>query len=476
MKKQSAMAALASAAMAIPVLAQANVAPTETALAYRYNAYAEQDYNPLALGDVTDAHPAYGIINHQYHLSGGIGKRFGYYVDYGFETLAGASVQAAYQNGEVNGDGDIRFTGQNHLILGGASIVESRFELAVGSRLYNDRSTVGGEGYYSEENDYRSAGGSFDTSIDNQDQTRTYSLGLSAYFDELTPTGSGVPVGDKPPEFQASRVDAWQQNKLQISGFNGFSAVVNKNLLAQVGGSVTYQTGYLSDPYRHVVISCGDQCIDDPGTKNVDESGVGGTVHYSTDNRPDHRIMWTLSSGLRQFISATEGVLHLDTRYYGDTWGVHSLTTNAAFYQRFNYQSSAKSGFSRWLANQETSLLMAPYIRLHGQKQANFYRLMVDPEITNDLVGRDGNLPAAIIEGNQIVGYSDLFSSDPRLSTYGAVALGINSELSVAGVRVTAGGELYRASGTFWGLASELQDTNGLPQYWRASAGLEYRF
>lgn len=485
MKKQSAMAALAGAAMAIPAIAQANTAPTETTLGFRVNQYAEQEYQPLALGDDSPTSSAYDILNYQLHASGGVGKRFGYYIDYGFETLAGASVQAAYKNGEVNGDGDIKFTGQNHLILSGATKVrETRHEIATGARLYNAASTVGGEAYYSGENDYESVGGSVDASFDFKDQRITYSFGASGYIDQLTPTQAITDIdkryeqlGQKPPSFQASRANAWQQSKQQVSAFNGLSAIINKNLLMRFGASVTWQSGYLSDPYRFIAIACGNQCIDDESTEYINESEItDGVVHYSADHRPDDKIAWTASSGLRQYIDNANAALHVDARYYGDTWGVHSLTLNSAWYQRFNFSTSAESGVFRWFERQETSLLLAPFLRLHSQNQSDFYRLMVDPEITEALLGEEGNLPSAVIEGNEIVGVSEFFSSDPRLSSYGALALGANAELSVAGVRFTSGAELYRASGNYWGLRASMQDTNGLPQYWRLTAGVEYRF
>ena len=143
----------------------------------------------------------------------------------------------------------------------------------------------------------------------------------------------------------------------------GLTHVLNPTTVLQGAVSFTRQTGYLSDPYKLAIVD-----------------GVA-----RPDTRPDDRNQVAWSLRLRHRLVDLGASLHADYRYYSDSWKLDSHTLELAWYQDI--------GENWWIA---------PSLRYYSQSQAGFYR------------------PYYVAETND-----NLYSSDYRLSPYGAFTVGL---------------------------------------------------
>lgn len=168
------------------------------------------------------------------------------------------------------------------------------------------------------------------------------------------------------PELDATRPES---EKKQTYFLNvGLAQILNRRSVVQSSVSYAFGTGYLSDPYKKVF-------------------RFGGT--FFPDERPGdrHAISWL--TRYRRHIEEFEATLHLSYQYYIDTWEVSSHTIEVAWYQSYG-----------------DNLQITPNVRYYTQNEADMYV---------------GYLP---ITANG----SGEFSSDYRLSTYGALGLGLKGE------------------------------------------------
>lgn len=143
----------------------------------------------------------------------------------------------------------------------------------------------------------------------------------------------------------------------------GLTHVLNPTTVLQGAVSFTRQTGYLSDPYKLAIVD-----------------GVA-----RPDTRPDDRNQVAWSARLRHRLPDLGASLHADYRYYSDSWKLDSHTLELAWYQDI--------GENWWIA---------PSLRYYSQSQAGFYR------------------PYYVAETSDA-----LYSSDYRLSPYGAFTFGL---------------------------------------------------
>jgi len=148
----------------------------------------------------------------------------------------------------------------------------------------------------------------------------------------------------------------------------GLAQILNRRSLVQSSLSYAFGNGYLSDPYKEVYQK--------------------GAI-YHPDERPDTRHAFSWLTRYARHIEEVEATVHLSYQYYWDTWGVSSHTIEAAWYQSFG-----------------DSLQITPSIRYYTQNEADFYVSYLPLSGPTD----------------------DHFSSDYRLSTYGALGFGIKAE------------------------------------------------
>jgi hypothetical protein len=154
--------------------------------------------------------------------------------------------------------------------------------------------------------------------------------------------------------------------------------------------------------------------------------------YKKNDKRPDERNEWAVSAGYRQYFFWPDGALHADYRYFDDDWGVASHTLNLAWYQNL------------W---RDTQLI--PFVRYYSQGEANFFANIADTD-------------------------KRYYADDYRLSSFGAVTLGLRVRQQIGNWAISAVGERYETDES-WGVYSGAESP-ALVNYWRYSFGLDYVF
>ena len=150
------------------------------------------------------------------------------------------------------------------------------------------------------------------------------------------------------------------------------------------------------------------------------------------DQRPDQRREWTMSGGYRQFFLNANAALHADYRYFDDDWGVRSHTLDLAWHQ-----------------NLGATTQLIPYLRYYTQGEADFF-------------------------SNQVDFGSRYYADDYRLSSFGAITLGLSLRKELGNWALSVAGERYQTDES-WGLYSG-EESPGLVDYWRYTFGLDYKF
>lgn len=211
---------------------------------------------------------------------------------------------------------------------------------------YFDSFSLGTGVAYSTENDYDSVSGLVESRIWTPDKNTTFAFGASANFDSISSTID--PTLDKSKDVQ--------------SFFAGVTQVLSSNSIIQSNVTYSHDNGYLSDPYR-------------PG-----------------DDRPETRGSFAWLTRYNYYLESLDAPLHLDYRFYRDSWGVMSHMIETALYQPIGER-----------------LTLRPSIRFYSQGAADFYSY----------------------DGSQLAG-EDYFSADQRLASFGGITGGVKVILKLA--------------------------------------------
>lgn len=204
-----------------------------------------------------------------------------------------------------------------------------------------------------------------------------------------------------------------EQSKRSNSVLLSYARVLNTNMVAKFSLGYSEKTGYLSDPYKLAFVN----------------------FALLNDNRPNSRYTRTFSAQLRYFSDTLNGALHADYRYYNDSWNINSNTIELAWYQNLGH------GFQ-----------LTPSVRLYDQSDAFFYEVFYEQE------RNDG-----------------LYSTDYRLSEYGAITYGLTLTKSFGHWSLSLSAEQYRSGGNK-GLASADTENPALLDFDLYSVGVNYRF
>ena len=203
-----------------------------------------------------------------------------------------------------------------------------------------------------------------------------------------------------------------EESKQSYSLVGSLSRILGKLTTWQTALSLRYLTGFLSDPYK--------------------QAFVDGTI--LADSRPDSRWQAALSTRLRRRVTWAQASLHADYRYFVDEWEVNSHTVKLAWHQGIG---------SRWE--------LAPSLRYYSQSQAFFYRPFYLQE-------RDDGL----------------YSSDYRLSPYGALTYALSAHYQGEGWSLVGAVQRYDSEASLAidsvGLANP-----GLVDFTLVSFGVEWR-
>ena len=205
----------------------------------------------------------------------------------------------------------------------------------------------------------------------------------------------------------------------------GLTQILDKNSVLEGSLGYTHSSGYLSNPYKAVMLA-----FDDP-SQFIDSTGLRTVILKGTlEQRPTRREQWTYNMRYVRYIESFDASLHADYRYYHDDWGIDAHTLALAWYQPIG---------GGWM--------LVPGARYYTQSRAAFYQPYY---FFNEAYPA---LPGPIIPGvGQLLDHSKLrgdnFASDERLSAYGAFGgqLAITKQLS-RGARFEIGAEYFTHSG-----------------------------
>ncbi len=206
------------------------------------------------------------------------------------------------------------------------------------------------------------------------------------------------------------------ENKQTYSVFTGISQIVGEQTVVQSNLSFQHARDFLSDPYKQVF--------------------VDGNI--LADTRPDQRNQFAWLSRLRHHFRAINATTHLDYRFYVDDWNILSHTFEFAWYQSF------------W-----DRLRLIPSLRYYSQSSADFYA----PYFTS--------------------AGDDHFSSDYRLSPYGAISGRIRAEVpfTIWRIDMLLSGSYERyVSSADYALGDVEVENPGLVSFDLFSVGLTTRF
>ncbi len=210
-----------------------------------------------------------------------------------------------------------------------------------------------------------------------------------------------------------------------------FSQVLNKSALIEFGAGYTRSTGYMSNPYKLVEIF-----FVDPKQKTValglpKNVLAAGAPHAFLEQRPEERNQWNLNTHYAQHIDLLDAALHFDYRFYHDDWGINSHTFELDWGQPIG-----------------NSWMVTPRVRYYTQDSADFYTpYLISQQAYNKIIYNKKGVPIKSIpyDPNQLPSY---FSSDQRLSGYGALSSGITvSKKFAKGLTLEAGFEYYTHKG-----------------------------
>lgn len=240
-------------------------------------------------------------------------------------------------------------------------------------------------------------------------------INKSAFQDQLTKTLSKEIV-------RGSKQD-WATNI-------GLTQIINKSALFNASLGYTHSSGYLENPYKvmSIIFADPDPLVTDPKNPN----GLVGDVKAFLEQRPDERNQWQMGARYVRQIAPLNAALHFDYQYFQDDWGINAHTFQLDWIQPVANNWTITPKFRYY--SQDAADFYSPYLI---SKQA-FNKLNVDPET--------GEITTTPFDPSKL---PDNFSSDHRLSAYGALSGGVTvSKRFAKGLTLEAGFEYYTHQGS----------------------------
>lgn len=232
--------------------------------------------------------------------------------------------------------------------------INASYERPVG---ISSRRIVGGN--ISKEHDFLSLGGDLTLNRDFNQKNTTLSIGLSPEYDRVSPNG-GLPYAYGTQQ-SSSEFEGGHKNKYLLSSLMGLTQVINRKTLMQWNYSLTYENGYLNDPYKLLSLV------------NARGDPLSAIHEHRPGSRLEHSLYW-----LTRYTIWDQDVFSLGLRYYADDWGIHSQTID------FTY---------RWQYN--PNHFFEPHVRYSHQSAADFFRIgLSDDQSLPDFASADYRLSA----------------------------------------------------------------------------------
>ena len=390
-----ALAALTASAAAIPGIsgiASAASPTTEPRISISTSSYQEKETDNARTISTDDAE-RYDIEVGQFQLIAPAGDDAEIEFQLAKDRMSGASPWFVIEGTD----------GEPVQVMSGATIDDERKDALLKYKHFNKASAISVIFGVSSENDYfsRNIGLVFDQELNNNNTT--VSVGYSFSDDDITPTDS---------ELFSSRAKN-ESKSVQLLSLSTTHAV-NKNLAIQTGLSYEEQKGFLSDPYKLVMVN------------NIPVA----------DSRPNSRYALIYVANLRQYFPKATAALKVDYRYYTDNWGIQSHTLDLVWHQNLT---------NNWS--------VAPMVRYYEQNEADFFANYV---VTGE---------------NQV---SIHHSSDYRLSKFDAVSYGLTLAKQIGSVSIELAAERYESTDSR--KSGDSRTSPGLVDFSLVSLSASYEF
>ncbi|NOU44007.1 MAG: DUF3570 domain-containing protein [Methyloglobulus sp.] len=297
-----------------------------------------------------------------------------------------------------------------------------------------DDAAISAGGGISIEDDYESRFGNLGGRWDFNNKRTSVNLGLS-YTNSQT---NAILDHDALPYMQADNYFVNHTNKRVnvddpkiISGNRqdwtvnaGVSHALSQETLLAADFGYTRSTGYMSNPYKiteAMFINPDDFQYSDYTSPNY----MAGFL----ERRPEVRNQWNVGGRFVQYIEPLDAALHFDYKFSADDWGIYSHDFSADWVQPMGYG---------WT--------VTPRVRYYSQEVADFYHsYLVVGKAYQDV---DFNDPNADLNANAR-NLPAHFSSDQRLSGFGALSGGVTVEKKFAkGLSIETGFEYFTHQGS----------------------------
>lgn len=195
----------------------------------------------------------------------------------------------------------------------------------------------------------------------------------------------------------------------------GASHVINKSAFIEGGVNFTHSDGFQENPYKVVEVAF----IDPDQQFFAPAGGYYARVRALSEQRPDQRNQLAWNLNYVQHVAPLDAAWHFNYRFFHDDWGIQAHTFET------DWRQPLGSGWT-----------LTPRVRYYSQDAADFYV----PYLVSKQPFSGPQFDPAKLPAN--------YSSDHRLSGYGAVSGGVSlSKQFVKGVTLEAGFEYYTHQG-----------------------------
>jgi len=212
----------------------------------------------------------------------------------------------------------------------------------------------------------------------------------------------------------------------------GLSQILGPNTVVKLGFGYARASGYLENPYKVEEVAF----IDPAHQAQAPPGGYYAQVHALLEQRPNSRNEWSADLRLVQYVAPLDAALQLAYGFYADDWGIDAHTFEASWGQPLGF-----------------GLTLTPHLRFYSQGQADFYQpylisqqayrtIVTDPD-TGDIISITPFDPALL---------PSHFSSDERLSAFGALSGGATLSLRLLPGVLLDGGFEYTVHRGDWRL------------------------
>ncbi len=247
---------------------------------------------------------------------------------------------------------------------------------------------------FSTEADYSSLSVNYTLMQDTQSRQTTFSFGGAYSYDTVNPTNgfktelSWMPKPTstqvaiaQDDEYEDDDDDELDLNFTLFSGepkhtvdfLLGLTHVLNRYTLLQANYTISYSSGYLTDPYKIVPVI-------DPNTGLPTANNPPDTFPYIYEKRPSNRLKQAVK--LTGITSIGKDSLHLSYRYYWDDWGIEAHTGDLKYHLALG-----------------NHIYIEPHYRYSIQSEADFYVLSLnDNEPFPTYASSDIRLAAMVTE------------------------------------------------------------------------------